>query len=192
LGLAPARYVPEDRFMRIRDVSTIPSRDRAFRGAVQRVASDDEGVSAQALRERLRPLYPQVEVFESLLEGEASHLYVYRNGRYVPNVEDRWWEAPGTACVCVSCETGRLTHVSDEWAALMHSSPSELIGRHYTEFVQPEARLAAEAMFEALAQGEVDTQALVRRPDGSTVGIDVHAALGDDEIDVRYRLTPSR
>ena len=177
--------------MPVRPVSTIPSRDRAFRGVVERVASD-ASLSPHALRERLRPLYPQVEVFERLVEGEHSHLYVYRNGRYVPSVEERWWEAPGTACVGVSRRTGQLTHVSEEWATLMHSSPSDLIGHHYTEFVQPDAHLAAEAMFEALTQGDVDTQAMVRRPDGTTVHIDLHATLVDDEIDVRYRLRPNR
>jgi PAS domain-containing protein len=173
-----------------RPVSTIPSRDRAFRGAVQRVASGDATLSADALREQLRALYPQVEVFERLVDGEQSHLYVYRNGRYVPSVDERWWDAPGTACVCVSRETGRLTFVSEEWAALMHAAPTNLVGLHYTDFVQPAARPAAEAILQALAQGEVDTEAVVRRPDGTTIAIDLHATPVDGEIEVRYRLKP--
>ena len=159
---------------------------------MERVAFGDASLSAAELRKRLRPLYPYVEVFERLVDGEQGHLYVYRNGRYEPSVDERWWEAPDTACVCVSLETGRLTSVSDEWATLMHASPPDLIGHHYTDFVQPEARPAAEAMFQALTQGEVDTQAVVRRPDGTTMTIDLHATLVDGEIDVRYRLRPAK
>jgi PAS domain S-box-containing protein len=169
-------------------VSTIPSRDRVFRRVVQRVADDSGGSSAEQLVERLRPFYPRVAVFERQLSGERRHFYVYRDGHYELEPSDRWWEQPGVACVRVSVATGRLTYVSGEWGTLMGADPAELVDRHYTDFVAPDARDAAAAMFEAVSdERDVGSEALVVRADGSTLAIEFRATLTDGEIDVRYR-----
>jgi PAS domain S-box-containing protein len=172
-------------------VTTIPSSDGAFRRAVERVATEAGGHAKEELARRLKPVFPRVAVFERSLTGEPPQLYVFRDGRYEADRDDRWWEAEGVACVCLSASTGRLTYVSPEYAAIMGAQPEQLVGRHYLDFVQPEAVDAASAMFDALANDrEVITEAVIRRVDGTPVRIQLHAERQDGEVDVRYRLIP--
>lgn len=168
-------------------VSTIPSRDPAFRRVVQSVLS--AGTSAKQLADRLRPLYPQVAVFVRALSGEGRHLYVYRDGAYHREPGGPWWNEPGVAGTRVSTVTGRLTYVSPRSAVLMAGERDSLVGRHYTDFVLPEARPAAATLFGALLEErEVDSVVRVAREDGSLVTVDFHASRTDEEIEVRYRI----
>ena len=172
-------------------VTTFPSSDGAFRRAVERVNVHTVRAKDELAR-RLRPLFPRVAVFERELTGEAPQLYVFRDGHFQSSPEDRWWEADGVACVCISATTGCLTSVSPEYAEIVRGDPHELIGRHYLDFVLPEAVDAAEALFEALTTDrEVSTEAVLRRVDGSPVRIQLHAAREEGEIDVRYRVLPA-
>jgi PAS domain S-box-containing protein len=174
--------------MHTRSVSTFPSSDRAFRRVVARVGAEAASTSTDEVVRRLRPLFPRVAVFEQHLTGEPPRLYVFRDGRYEITGPERWWEDPGVACVCLDVDTGRLTDASSAYAALMGADRQELIGRHYSDFIQPEAREAAAAMFESLVEDrEVSTEALVRRVDGTTLRIELHAFRKDGVIDVRYR-----
>jgi hypothetical protein len=169
-------------------VNTIPSNDVVLRRVVDRVTETDQPDTAADLAARLRPLYPRIAVFERQLSGERAQFYVYREGHYEPERHDEWWERPGVPCVHVSATTGELTSVSGEWAELMRSDASNLVGRHFVDFVQPEARAAAAAMFEAVSQfREVRSEALVQRPDGTTLAIEFRAARTDGEIEVYYR-----
>jgi PAS domain S-box-containing protein len=172
-------------------VTTFPSRDGAFRRAVERVDVDAAGDAKEELTRRLKPLFPRVAVFDRGLVGEPAQLYVFRDGRFQVDADGRWWEADDVACVCLSASTGRLTYVSPQYAAIVGAAPDELVGHHYLEFVLPEAVDAAEAMFDALAHDrEVLTEAVVRRIDGTPVRLQIRAARQDGEIDVRYRLLP--
>ena len=169
-------------------VNTIPSHDVVLRRVVDRVTEGDHAPTADALAARLRPLYPKVAVFERQLSGERAQFYVYRDGRYEPERGDPWWEQPGVPRVLIATENGLLTSVSGEWAALMHADRSELVGRHFVDFVLPEARDAALAMFEAVRQfRQVRSEALVRRPDGTTLPIEFRAMRHDGAIEVFYR-----
>jgi PAS domain-containing protein len=169
-------------------VNTIPSNDVVLRRVVDRVTETDQPGTAADLAARLRPLYPKIAVFERQLSGERAQFYVYRDGRYEPERRDGWWEEPGAAWVHVSAGTGELTAVSGEWAELMRSDATKLVGRHFVDFVLPEARAAAQAMFEAVSQfREVQSEALVQRPDGTTLPIEFRAARKDGEIEVCYR-----
>ena len=169
-------------------VTTFPSSDGAFRRAVERVRVDPGKRVKDELARRLRPLFPRVAVFERQLTGEAPQLYAYRDGRYEAEVDDRWWEAAGVARVCLSVTTGNLSEVSPEYAAIMGGAPEELVGRHYLDFVEPDAMDAARAMLEALANDrEVITEAVVRRVDGAPIRIQLRASREGGEIDVRYR-----
>lgn len=173
-----------------RFVTTIPSTDRAFERAVQKVLEGTDNPTPDQIEAGLRPLFPRVAVFERVLSGEREHVYAYRDGRYQQRDARRWWDESNVACVCVDTSTGQLTHVSKAWAELMHTEPEGVVGRHFTDFVLPEARQAAQGMFEAVMDGgEIDTEALLVRPDGSTVTIQIHASRVKDEIDIRYRLT---
>ena len=172
-------------------VTTFPSSDGAFRRAVERVSGAVKKPAKDELARRLKPLFPRVAIFERELAGEPPQLYVFRDGRYEAAPDDRWWEADGVASVCLDAATGRLTHVSPAYAAIMGAPLGDLVGRHYLEFVEPEAIDAAGAMFEALAADrEVLTEAVIRRVDGTLIRIQLHAEREDGEIDVRYRLLP--
>ena len=174
--------------MGFRSVSTFPSSDRAFKRVVEHVGADTTSTPKDEIARRLRPLFPRVAVFEQKLTGEPARLYVFRDGRYEVEPADAWWEAEGVPCARISAATGLLSEVSVEYASLMHAEPADLVGRHYTEFVQPEARDAAAAMFQALIEDrEVSSVALVRRVDGTTIRIEFHASRRNGEIEVRYR-----
>lgn len=171
-------------------VNTIPSSDVVLRRVVERVTQTDQPETADDLAARLRPLYPRIAVFERQLSGERAQFYVYRDGRYEPERRDDWWEEPGVPCVHVSAGTGRLTVVTPEWGELMRANATELVGRHFVEFVLPEAQAGAQAMFEAVIQfHEVRSEALVRRPDGTTLMIEFRAIRRNGEIEVCYRPT---
>ena len=169
-------------------MNTIPSNDVVLRRVVDRVTEGDQPDSAADLAQRLRPLYPRIAVFERQLSGERAQFYVYRDGRYEPERGDPWWEAPGVPSVQVSARTGEVTSVTGSWARLMRAGEHELVGRNLVDFVLPEARSAARAIFEAVSQfREVRSEALVLRPDGTTIPLEYHAARHDGDIEVAYR-----
>ena len=169
-------------------IDTIPSHDAVLRRVVDRITHTRPPQTAQQLADLLRPLFPRVAVFERQLSGERPLLYVYRDGRYEPERPDRWWEAAGAPCIRVSIESGQLTSVSGPWAGLMRAETGLLLGPHFLEFVQPEARAAAQALFEVVdEEHEVRSEALVVRPDGTAFGIEFRAIRRDDEIEVCYR-----
>ena len=171
-----------------RIVNTIPSHDVVLRRVVERLNADEEPATAADLAARLRPLYPRIAVFERQLSGERAQFYVYRDGRYEPERPGDWWAQPGTPCVHVSAATGRLTSVSGEYAQLMRSTQADLVGLHFLDIVLPEARAAAQTMFQVVSEErEVRSEALVVRPDGTTVQIEFRAIRRDDEIEVCYR-----
>ena len=171
-----------------RTVNTIPSHDAVLRRVVERVThSKTPPESAQQLADVLRPIFPRVAVFERQLSGETPHLYVYRDGRYEPE-RGAWWTAADVPCVHVSRSSGLLTAVTGSWASLMRADQTSLVGRHFLDFVQPEAQAAAQAMFEVVSEErEVRSEAAVVRPDGSTVAIEFRAISVDGEIEVCYR-----
>ena len=169
-------------------VNTIPSHDVVLRRVVQRVTTEIEPDTAADLAALLRPLFPRVAVFERQLSGERPQFYVYRGGRYEPDDPKAWWDEPGVPCVHVSPRTGQLTAVSGAYAELMRAPESDLVGRHFLDMVLPEARAAAQAMFEVVNEElEVRSEALVVRTDGSTVPIEFRAVRRDAEIEVCYR-----
>ena len=174
-------------------VTTFPSSDGAFRRAVERVDVGATPRAREELTKRLKPLFPRVAVFERELVGEPPQLYAFRDGRFERDVEDRWWDTEHVASVRLSAATGRLTSVSPEYAAIMGAAPADLVGRHYLEFVEPDALDAAGAMFDALAnERELDSEAVIHRVDGTPIRIQLHASCEDGEIDVRYRRVPAQ
>ena len=125
---------------------------------------------------------------EFLLRADGSPSL--RDGDHGTEVIDdsAWWVAPDTPHARVSAASGELTFVTPEWAMLMRSKADDVVGRHFMDFVAPEARTAASGMFDLVRQvGELRSQALVRRGDGSTLMIELRAVLAGDSIDVAYR-----
>lgn len=179
----PSQMAPMER-----TVNTIPSHDAVLRRVVERLTRSGSPDSAEQLEALLRPLFPRVAVFERQLSGEWPHLYVYRDGRYEPEAGDAWWEDPDVPRVHVSTTSGQITSASSAWAGLMRTNVDRLVGRHFLEFVQPQARGAAQAMFEVISEErEVRSEALVVRPDGTSLAIEFRAIKRDGEIEVCYR-----
>jgi hypothetical protein len=146
---------------------------------------------ADELVEDLRLLYPRVAIFQRQLSNELPAYYAYRDGRFEPEHDEPWWTHPGVAVVTVSTATGLITDVSDSWAEFMRGDPALLTGRHFTEFLLPEARDAGIGLFEAVIEaGEVRSEALVQRADATTVPIEFRATLHGDVIEVAYRERP--
>jgi hypothetical protein len=179
----------------VRDISTdspritsLPSTDGAFARVVRSVLDAQPEMSARELEWRLRTLYPDVAVRERGLSGEARAFYVYRDGRFRPESRDEWWRLPGVARARVSPGTGRFTDVSEEWADLMRGRPSDFVGLHFTELVGPEAREAAATFLGSVIDlGEIGTEGLVVRGDGTSLTIEFHAIRDGDRIEVFYR-----
>jgi hypothetical protein len=164
----------------------LPSSDVAFGHVVEKLAAD--AGSPVMLLERLRALYPKATLAERGLEDEPRVFYVYRDGRFEVSGSDEWWLADDVARVTISCATGRLLTVNDRWSQLMDAPGDLLVGRHYSEFVLPDAMPSVVVMFAALvAHGEALSEALLRRPDGSSVGIEFFGKRAGDVIEVAYR-----
>jgi hypothetical protein len=169
-------------------VTSLPSSDRAFARVVRSVLDAYADLSARELEWRLRPLYPNVVVRERGLSGESRLYYVYRDGRFRPETRDRWWRGEGVARARVSAATGRLTEVSEEWADLMRGPPERFIGLHFTELVAPEVRDAAATFLDAVLDlGEIASEGVVVRGDGTSLAIEFHAIEEGDRIEVFYR-----
>ncbi len=165
---------------------TLPSSDRVFGRVVERIL--DEAGSAGDLETRLRMLYPRAAVSEGQLSGAPRLLYVYRDGRYEANDRERWWDQPGVPRATMDARSGRFVDANDGWASLMHGDRAGLVGRHYTDFVLPEALDAARTLFATVVElGEAHSQALLRRPDGSSIAMEFHAVLDGDVVSVAYR-----
>ena len=164
----------------------IPSADRAFAGVVEQAAR--WASSPAELEERLRALYPNVRLSERILSDEPRVYYVYRDGGVFPDAAEEWWADPATPYVEISTSDGRIAKVNGSWAQLMAAPPEQFLGRHYSAFLLPEAREAADALFASLvAQSEVRSRILLRRPNGSVVTVEFRARCDRDACRVHYR-----
>lgn len=171
-----------------RVVHTIPSHDVVLRRVVDRVTVEARARTPEELAERLRPLYPQIAVFEGQLSGDRPYLYVYRDGRYEPESGEAWWAATNAAWVRVSVRTGKVVAASASWASLMRADLHSLPGRDYPDFIPPAAQAVEKAMFEALRdEEEVHSRALAVRQDGTTLSIEFRAIRLNGDVDVFYR-----
>ena len=171
-----------------RVVHTIPSHDVVLRRLVDRVTVESDPPSPEELAEHLRPLYPRVAVFEGQLSGERQPLYVYRDGRYEPELREPWWSDEDAAWVRVSVRTGKVVAASSSWASLMRADLHSLAGRDYPDFVPPSARALEQAMFDALLdREEVRSTAVAIRQDGTMLPIEFRATRLDGDVDLFYR-----
>jgi hypothetical protein len=173
----------------MRVIHTVPSADRAFRRAVEAVVDDPRDQDLDEIRERLRPLFPRIAVFERGLSGEQRGVYAYREGRYRAEPTDPWWAGPTVAHARVSLRTGRLVSV-ERPVGVAGCTIDELVGRSFSEFVAPSARSIANALFDLVAHGEVRSRAKLERPDGTSVEIEFRAVRDGTDIDVAYRPAP--
>ena len=164
----------------------IPSGDRVFTRVVEVAATDAR--SPEDLEQRLRPLFPHATVAERGLAGEPHIVYVYRDGHFTTDSDEPWWDEPDVARVIVDVETGIMTDVNEQWAALMGEPRGKLTGRPYTDFLLPEALPAAQALLASILElGEARSSVVLRRPDGGLITIEFRAVLDGRLLRVAYR-----
>jgi PAS domain-containing protein len=165
---------------------SIPSSDRAFAGVVEQAARS--ATTPDELEERLRALYPNVRLSERVLSEEPKVYYVYRDGAVLRDEADEWWTDRAAPYVEISTADGRIKNANGSWAELMGAPPAELLDRHYSEFLLPEAQATADALFASImALSEVRSRLLLRRPDGRVITVEFRAVCDQDICRVHYR-----
>ncbi|MBI2775979.1 MAG: PAS domain-containing protein [Chloroflexi bacterium] len=168
----------------------IPSSDLVFGRVVKAVASTVR--SAEQLRARLRPIYPEVVISERLLSGEPLAVYVYRDGRLKPEASGAWWTEPGAARVTINLASGAILDANERWAALVGSPAAALLGRPLTDFLSPEALSTASLLLGILVEtGEAHSSVILRRANGASILTDFRAILDGDRVRVWYRPRPT-
>ena len=163
----------------------------AFRRAVEQAI----GVAATSgdLADRLRPLYPRVQVVERGLSGEPLSVYVYRDGGFMPPDSTRWWEAPETAAVTISTVDGTILDANDRVGRIFGARPEEIVGRSLGDFVPPDALETARTVFATILEvGEARSVVRLRRHDGSDALVEFRAALVRGGVRVWYRALGAR
>jgi PAS domain-containing protein len=122
------------------------------------------------------------------LAAEPLVLYIYRDGRYEPEINDAWWTAPGLPTATIDLRTGTIMRASREWSTLIGDGSERLEGRAYSDFLVPAAREAALETIEALRESrELTSQVVLQRHDGSVLIVAFHAVLEGDRVDIVYQ-----
>lgn len=134
----------------------------------------DEAIAR--LRDRLRPVYPQVDVrlrTEVAGFGRSSVVYVFRDGTARQTSSDAWIDDLATARL-VSDPSGTYVDANDEAVSLFGVARDVIIGRRAGSFTRPDTRIEdTDALWQALAaKGRLHSLALVQRPDGSEIAVE--------------------
>ena len=166
-----------------------PSYDLGFARVVESILDEDPDITALALQARLRNLSPATIVRTHELSGDHEQtLYVFRDGRWARDIEPDWWREDEVARVTVSAATGAAIDVDPAFLALIGADREWVIGRLYHEFVVPQARVAADVLYQtALETGQVHSIARVVGPDERNLICEFRAVVTGDEIVVAVR-----
>jgi hypothetical protein len=123
------------------------------------------------------------------LSGERDQtLYVFRDGRWTRGSEPDWWQEKDVARVTVSVETGAAVDVDQSFLDLIGADRDWVIGRLYHEFVVPQARVAADVLYQTTIEtGQVHSIARVIGPNGRGVTCEFRGAVSGDQIIVAVR-----
>jgi hypothetical protein len=170
----------------VTDVRAMPRSDVVFERVARRLS--EVSTSPRDLQARLRAFFPRAVVRERGLSHEPPVLYIYRDGRYERAHDDGWWAAEGVATVSIDVVSGRIAEASPGLATLLRGAGSELAGRPWTDLVGPDALEVAQLTIAAILElGEVTSEALLRRSDGTPLLLEFHAGLREGRIEVAYR-----
>jgi len=166
-----------------------PSYDDGFARVVEAILAQDPGISPSDLQTRLRRLAPSAIVRARELSGEQDEtLFVFRDGRWGREADPAWWTDPRVARVTVSSETGAATATNDAFLRLIGVREEGVIGRVYHEFVLPQARVAADVLYQTtLETGLVHSIAKVIGSGGRAVTIEFRAETQGGQIEVMVR-----
>ena len=149
-----------------------------LRRVVERVTAQEQPDTAADPAARLRPLYPPIAAPERQLSGERAQFYGYRDGRYEPERPDGWWGARHGLPPRLPRDGRARVGYRDLCRPLLRGTEDDLVGRHFLDMILPEARTAAQAMFEVVSE---EQEVRARRSwfaDGSTVPIEFRRSAG--------------
>jgi hypothetical protein len=105
-----------------------------------------------------------------------------------PLGEAAWWLDPATLRARVSIATGEITYIAPRSVASPLGPSEQAVGRHFMDFVLPEARADASSLFDHVREaGEMHAQGQLRRGNGTTLPIEIRGVADGDSIDVAYR-----
>ncbi len=166
-----------------------PPDDHGFARVVETILAQDPGIGSLDLQSRLRRLAPSALVRTRELSGEQDQtMYVFRDGRWGREADPAWWTDPRVAHVTVSTETGAAVASNDAFLRLIGVRDDWVVGRLYHEFVLPQARVAADVLYQtALETGLVHSIARVIGPGGRAITCEFRAETQGDMIEVRVR-----
>jgi hypothetical protein len=166
-----------------------PSYDVGFARVVETILAEDPDVTPVALQARLRSISPAAIVRTHELSGERDQtIYVFRDGRWARDIEPDWWRENEVAHVTVSAATGAAIDVDQAFLDLIGADREWVIGRLYHEFVVPQARVAADVLYQtAIETGQVHSIARVAGPGDRNLICEFRAAVSGDEIVVAVR-----
>lgn len=166
-----------------------PAYDVGFARVVESILTDDPEITAGALQIRLRNLAPATIVRARELSGERDEtLYVFRDGRWARGSEPDWWGEKDVARVTVSVESGAVVEVDRRFLDLIGADRDWVIGRPYHEFVLPQARVAADVIFQTTIEtGQVHSIARVIGPSGRGITCEFRAEVTGGRILVAVR-----
>jgi hypothetical protein len=170
----------------VADLRAMPRSDAVFGRVARRLAEDS--TTPVDLEARLRAFFPLAVVRERTLSHEPRVLYIYRDGRYLQDRAEPWWRTEAVATVAIDIHTGRVVSASPSWASFLRESADWLVGKSYAELVGPEALVVADVVFATILElGEVTSEALLRRSEGSAMPFEFHAERVGDRIEIAYR-----
>lgn len=167
---------------------TIPTDDKAFAQIAERLLENRDAKSAPTLQARLRAVFPRAVVRARELTGESPALYVYRDGGWRAELNDRWWETPDIPRLAITPE-GWLIEGNATALGLLGIDTTELETRHVTDFVAPGTLADSMAIFEVVQEGHALTATVLLRPSsGHVVAVDIHTWREDDRLVAALRL----
>jgi hypothetical protein len=161
-----------------------PSYDLGFARVVESILADDPDITPDALQTRLRNLSPATIVHARELSGEREQtLYVFRDGRWARGIEPDWWVQPSVGHVTISTVSGEATDVDQAFLDLIGAERDWVVGRRYTDFVVPQARVAAEVLYQTtLDEGVVHSIAKINGPGDRGVTAEFRAELVEPTV----------
>ena len=168
-------------------VITLPARDHAFGELVRDALATHDIRSPADLEAWIRPLVPSIVVRERELSGERGVWYAYRDGTYHAERDEQWWVEGDVASAVWSIASGRLLKANESLAALLGGPVDDLVGRHFTSFVESGADEQVALLFRAVVElGEARSIAKIRTATGPGL-VEYVVVKRGDELDAWYR-----
>jgi len=168
-------------------IRVIPSGDVAFASHVRSAIARLERARPDVLQDRLRAIYPFVVVRPRDLAGESAVWYVYREGRWQPDVEEAWWTDQALPHLWVDRD-GSISAANDAADAFLAVAPGTLVGRNLREFVVPDGMDEARQLFAIVLQvGRMTSTGVLRAADGRDRVLQFRVVVDGPVIDVVLR-----